>query len=153
MKRIHRILVPVDFSTLSIAALQYGNDLAAQCGADLHVLHVLTEQISSVPAFEFGLALPTNVKENRAAAEQQLAALIDSSWERDRKIVTVVVDGSPLEDIVRYARTHQIDLIVLSSHGRTGLSHLLMGSVAEKVVRMSPCPVLTIRPADDKATG
>ena len=93
-----------------------------------------------------GLALPNYVNESRAAAEKPLAGILDPHWAAGRTVIQAVVEGSPKVEIIRYARKQDIDLIVLSTHGRTGLSHVIMGSVAESVVRTAPCPVLTVRP-------
>jgi universal stress protein A len=144
--RIQKILLPTDFSSYSSAAVRYACELADKYGAELHLLHTLEIHPASVPDFGMGLALPRYVSESRAAAENGLAELIDPQWSKSRTVVRVVREGSPVSEIVRYAREHEIDLIVMSTHGRTGLVHALMGSVAENVVRTAPCPVLTIRP-------
>ena len=93
-----------------------------------------------------GLALPKYINESRAAAEKALAGVLDPKWSAGRTVIQAVVEGSPKVEIIRYARKQNIDLIVLSTHGRTGLAHVIMGSVAETVVRTAPCPVLTVRP-------
>ena len=93
-----------------------------------------------------GLALPKYVSESRAAAEKSLAGVLDPKWAEGRTVIHAVVEGSPKVEIIQYARKQNIDLIVIATHGRTGLPHVLMGSVAETVVRTAPCPVLTVRP-------
>jgi universal stress protein A len=93
-----------------------------------------------------GLDLPTYITESRAAAEKSLATVLDPKWAAGRTVIQAVVDGSPKAEIIKYARKQNIDLIVLSTHGRTGLPHMIIGSVAESVVRTAPCPVLTVRP-------
>jgi nucleotide-binding universal stress UspA family protein len=143
---IKRILLPTDFSDHSAAATWYAYEMATRFGAELHLLHALEVHLASTPAFGMGLALPQYVQESRAAAEKALAGGLDPQGSAVRKVVRAVVEGSPKVEIVRYARTQQIDLIVLATHGRTGLAHVLMGSVAENVVRTAPCPVLTVRP-------
>jgi universal stress protein A len=82
----------------------------------------------------------------RAAAEKSLAGVLDPQWSAGRRAVRAVAEGSPKVEIVRYARKQEIDLIVLATHGRSGLAHVLIGSVAENVVRTAPCAVLTVRP-------
>ena len=144
--QIQRILLPTDFSNYSAAATQYACELATRFNAELHILHTLEHHLSSTPAFGFGLDLPTFVSESRAAAEKKLAGIIDAGWSTGRSVVRSIFEGSPRVEIVRYAREANIDLIVLSTHGRTGLSHVMIGSVAENVVRTAPCPVLTVRP-------
>jgi len=81
-----------------------------------------------------------------AEAEKALAGVLDPKWSAGRTVIQAVIDGTPKVEIIRYASKQNIDLIVLSTHGRTGLPHLMMGSVAESIVRTSPCPVLTVRP-------
>lgn len=144
--QIKRILFPTDFSDYSATATIYACDLATKYDAELHVLHTLETHLSSTPSFGMGLDLPRYVKESRAAAEKALTSVLDPQWSGSRAVVHAVVEGSPKVEIVRYARTHEIGLIVLSTHGRSGLAHVIMGSVAESVVRTAPCPVLTVRP-------
>jgi nucleotide-binding universal stress UspA family protein len=143
---IKRILLPTDFSPYSAAATKYACELATKFDAELHLLHTLEVHLASTPGFVMGLALPQYIQESRAAAEKALAGVLDPPWAVGRKVVQVVVEGSPKVEIVRYARTQAIDLIVLATHGRSGLAHVLIGSVAESVVRTAPCPVLTVRP-------
>jgi len=148
MIRLSRILLPTDFSLYSSEATKYACAFAEKFDAELHLLHVLETRLSATPEFAAGLALPTPVKENQAKCEKALLEILDSAWAQSRrsKIVRAVADGTPFLEIVRYARERSIDLIVLGTHGRSGLAHVLMGSVAERVVRKAPCPVLTIRP-------
>jgi nucleotide-binding universal stress UspA family protein len=143
---IKRILLPTDFSAYSATATKYACELATRFDAELHLLHALEVHLASTPAFGMGLALPQYVHESRAAAEKALAGVLGPQWAAGRTVVQAVVEGSPKTEIVRYARTHGIDVIVLATHGRTGLAHVLIGSVAESVVRTAPCPVLTVRP-------
>lgn len=144
--KIQKILLPTDFSELSATSTKYACELAAKFDAELHLLHTLEGHLDPTPAFEMGLALLTYTPESRSAAEQALARVLDPTWAATRKVVRAVLEGSPQVEIVRYARKHAIDLIVLATHGRTGLSHVFMGSVAENVVRTASCPVLTVRP-------
>ncbi len=144
--QIQRILLPTDFSNYSAAATKYACELAARFNSELHLLHTLEHHLTSTPTFGFGLDLPTFISESKAAAEKKLAGLIDAGWSAGRTVVQSVSEGSPKVEIVRYAREANIDLIILSTHGRTGLSHIMLGSVAESVVRTASCPVLTVRP-------
>jgi nucleotide-binding universal stress UspA family protein len=143
---IKRILLPTDFSTYSATATKYACELATRFAAELHLLHALEVHLASTPDFVMGLALPQYIHESRAAAETSLARVLDPQWSAGRKVVRSVVEGPPKVEIVRYARTHEIDLIVLATHGRSGLTHVIIGSVAESVARTAPCPVLTVRP-------
>jgi len=142
--RVQRILLPADFSAYSATATRYACELAEKFDAELHLLHSLEVNLSSTPSFGMGLAVPTYIDESRQKAEKSLAGVLDPQWSAGRKIVQKVVHGSAKVEIVRYAREHDIDLIVLTTHGRTGVAHVLMGSVAESVVRTAPCPVLTV---------
>jgi nucleotide-binding universal stress UspA family protein len=144
--RPQRILLPTDFSDYSAAATKYACEFATSFDAELHVLHTLEVHLASTPTFGMGLDLPQYVHESRLAAEKALAGVPDPQWVAGRKVVKAVIEGSPKVEIVRYARTHGVDLIVLATHGRMGLAHVLIGSVAESVVRTAPCPVLTVRP-------
>jgi len=144
--RLQKILLPTDFSNYSAAATKYACELATKFDAELHLLHTLEIHLSSTPGFGMGLALPNYISESRAAAEKSLAGVLDPKWSAGRKVIQVVVEGSPKVEIIQYARKQNIDLIVLATHGRTGLPHVIMGSVAETVVRTAPCPVLTVRP-------
>jgi universal stress protein A len=144
--RLQKILLPTDFSNYSAAATKYACELATKFDAELHILHVLETHLVSTPTFGFGLDLPKYVSESKAAAEKSLTSVLDPEWSAGRTVVMVVIEGSPKVEIVAYARKHNIDLIVLATHGRSGLAHVLMGSVAESVVRTAPCPVLTVRP-------
>ena len=144
--RLQRILLPTDFSDHSAAATKYACELATKFDAELHLLHTLELHLSSTPGFAMGITLPQYVNESRADAAKSLASILDPQWSAGRTVVQAVVEGSPKVEIIRYARHYEIDLIVLSTHGRTGLAHVMMGSVAETVVRTAPCPVLTVRP-------
>lgn len=144
--RLQKILLPTDFSNYSAAATQYACELATKFNAELHLLHTLEVHLASTPGFAMGLVLPTYINESRAAAEKALAGVLDPKWSAGRSVIQAVVEGSPKVEIIRYARKQEIDLIVLATHGRSGLPHVIMGSVAETVVRTAPCPVLTVRP-------
>ena len=147
MIQLKRILLPTDFSEHSSLPLRYACAFAEQFGAELHLLHVLQDLVAMVP--EPGLAfLPPGdfMREMQESAQQALAKLPDPDWAKGKSIVRATRQGPPFLEIVRYAKENEIDLIVLGTHGRGGLAHVLLGSVAEKVVRKAPCPVLTIRP-------
>ena len=146
MIKLNKILVPTDFSDYSKRALPYGCALAAEFGADLHLLHVMQDVIGLVP--EVGIAFPPTGdywRELQESAEKALEQLPGSLWSGGQSVVRATREGVPFVEIVRYAKEHEIDLIVIGTHGRTGLSHILLGSVAERVVRKAPCPVLTVR--------
>jgi nucleotide-binding universal stress UspA family protein len=149
MIRLNRILLPTDFSDHSKQAAKYACAFAEQFGAELHLLHVLQDLVAMVP--EPGLAFPPPgdyMQELTASAEKGLAGFLDPQWAAGKNIVRETRQGPPFLEIVRYAKENNIDLIVLGTHGRSGLAHMLLGSVAEKVVRKAPCPVLTVRPEE-----
>ncbi len=136
-----RLLVPTDFSPLSDAALAYAGTLAGAFGARLHVLHVIDNVF-----LRAGVTDPRNAIKT-AALRRVHDRLSDNDRRRFHVIAAVEQSDTPAGEVASYARTHNIDLIVMGTHGRSGMSHLLMGSVAEKVVRTAPCPVLTVREA------
>jgi nucleotide-binding universal stress UspA family protein len=143
-----KILVPTDFSETAATALFYGVQLARQFDGELHVVHVCDDpmQLSGWPALPSGPA--PEVGEEAAALRTQLESLLASEAGTQLKTAVHVILGQPPGlAISRYALEHEFELIVMGTHGRGPLTHALMGSVAEKVVRSAPCPVLTIRHA------
>jgi nucleotide-binding universal stress UspA family protein len=143
-----RILVPVDFSAPSDAALDYARDVAARFGASLHLVHVAEDPYRALYSAEVFVPEMENLRDE--ILEDATGRLRDRlrEWDFDAVPVTVeAIIGTPAGSIVEYAAGHDIDLIVMGTHGRGGMSHLLMGSVAERVVRTAGCPVLTVRQA------
>jgi nucleotide-binding universal stress UspA family protein len=142
----HRILWPTDFSPLAKAALPHAVGLAAETGAELVLLHVLPSLAAyTVPDLSGALAVSLQRK-SRTAAQRQLGRLKKQVMGPNLRTHTVLADGVAFQQIVRAAKRLRCDLIVLATHGRTGLAHAIMGSVAENVLRRAPCPVLTVRP-------
>jgi nucleotide-binding universal stress UspA family protein len=138
MSAVKGILVPSDFSETSDAALTYAVTMAQAFGARLYLLHVPGKT---------GENLETNFPVGRfetTAREKLDAVLTPEEIERLRPEYVMRI-GVPAEEIVRYADARDVDLIVMGTHGRSGVAHLLMGSVAEHVVRAAPCPVLLVR--------
>jgi universal stress protein A len=141
------VLVATDFGDTSTAALAYGRNLARAFGGTLHVLHV-AEQVTATAAAEFYLedlgALQKGVED---AAAKQLAALLTAD---DRALLSakavVRASADVAHTIVEYAKAAHVDVIVVGTHGRGPVAHFVMGSVAERVVRTAPCPVLVVRP-------
>lgn len=149
MISLKRILLPTDFSENSAVAVNYACALTEQFDSELHLLHVIETWVASVPESAMDLAtFPMNFLEKREeAALAELGDVLDAEWRKDRHTVRATRQGSPFVQIVRYARDNQVDLIVMGTHGHTGVPHMLIGSVAERVVRKAPCPVLTVRPS------
>ncbi len=146
MIKLQRILLPTDFSEFSAAARMYACAFADQFQAELHVLHVIQDLAPLVPEPGAALAPPLDyLRELELNAQAMLERALDAQWSVGKKIVKAVRQGPPFLEIIHYAQETNIDLIVIGTHGRSGLAHMLMGSVAEKVVRKAPCPVLTVR--------
>jgi len=132
------ILVPTDFSERSDAALRYATELALAMGARLYLVHVPGKVGEHVEvSFPFG-------RFDTSARERLDVLLTADEIDRLRPEYVLRV-GAPAEEIVRYAEVCEADLIVMGTHGRAGIAHALMGSVAEQVVRTAPCPVLLVR--------
>jgi nucleotide-binding universal stress UspA family protein len=145
MVALKNILVATDFSEPSGVALAYGRDLARSYNSRLHVLHIV-EDVMMRYSSEVGLALPQIQTDLEDAARRDLDAQITDDDRRTLQVQTVLQTGVNIADaIVSYAKANEIDLIVTGTHGRGAVKHFLMGSVAERVVRTAPCPVLTVR--------
>ena len=147
MIALKRILVATDFGEAAAVALDYGREFARTFGASLEVLHVCDNAIARGFGVDgFVVDYPDLQRDLEAAARKQLDALLD---DEDRAILTakpvLVTSRNPALTIVDYAKDSHTDLILMGTHGRGGVAHLLMGSVAERVVRLAPCPVLTVR--------
>ena len=146
MIAIKNIMVATDFSEPSQAALLYGRELARTFGASLHVLHVVEDLVARAATDAYPMVLPEMQRDIEDAAWKQLESMLtsaDRTTLRARPAVRTAV--APAAAIVDYAAATGIDLIVMGTHGRGAMAHLLMGSVAERVVRTAPCPVLTVR--------
>jgi nucleotide-binding universal stress UspA family protein len=148
---ITRIVVPIDFSAHSDRALRYATALADRFNAAVEVLHVVEDPFVSGAWSPEAIApnIPELLADLVAAARGKLddlkAAAVDKGVRLKITVLTSVVSGRPADTIANYARTERFDLIVMGTHGRTGLSHALLGSVAERVVRTAACPVMTVR--------
>lgn len=145
MQHFKRILVPVDFSTHSEAAVRLAADLARRYEGTLDLVHVF-EPIAYPLPDGYVLFTPLQLNELVAQLEQQLTRMKAMALAAGApQVETHVRQGACAADICDFAREGAFDLIVMGTHGRTGLNHLLLGSVAERVLRMAPCPVLTIK--------
>jgi nucleotide-binding universal stress UspA family protein len=135
---LKQILVPIDFGEASEVALTYGRALARTFGASLHLLHVLENPFLRPSAVD-----PSVLK---AAAVAHLGErLTDDDRAALHAAAVLEISDNPAEEIVKYAKAYAIDLVVMGTHGRSTMAQLLVGSVAERVVRTAPCPVLTVR--------
>jgi nucleotide-binding universal stress UspA family protein len=143
---IRKILAPTDFSAHAENAVRYACGLAERLGAELHLLHVLSEIVPTGPDPLLTPVLPPDFyRDSEAQSRRALETLLSPSWGVPTAVEVAVRWAGPVEGIVDYAGEAAVDLIVIATHGRTGLSHVLLGSVAERIVREAPCPVLTIR--------
>jgi nucleotide-binding universal stress UspA family protein len=142
---IRKLLVATDFSEPSGVALAYGRDLARNYGAQLYVLHVV-EDIMMRYAPEVAFSLPEIQQDLETHARRELDQRITPDDRATLKVVGEVEVAKNIPDaICAYAKANDIDLIVTGTHGWGAVKHFLMGSVAERVVRFAPCPVLTVR--------
>jgi universal stress protein A len=143
--QLRRILVPTDFSPPSELAVRYAVDLATRLRTSVHVVHVVdTPRFAKYPDGYFVGLADVEIQMTRHA-EQRLAEVGIRYARKDLTVTTEVSIGTPALRIVEKAVERGTDLIVMGTHGRSGFMHLLMGSVAERVVRSAPCPVLTVR--------
>ncbi len=146
MIAIKTIMVPVDFSETSDVALSYARAFADAFGSALHVVHVVQDPYAQPWAAEaYGFSLGSLVEQWKQQSEQRLKELVPDAAGGAAASTRVVLMGHPFVEIVQYAKEHNVDLIVMGTHGRGAVAHMLLGSVAEKVVRKAPCAVLTVR--------
>lgn len=148
---IKTILCPTDFSDGAQFALQFAGDLASKYGATLHVIHVV--QPLPVYSLEPGIGFPLPADFHADITDEARRALDALELPAGASVVRSVLEGHAANEIIVYARSHDCDLIVLGTHGRGRLAHMLMGSVAESLVRKAPCPVATIRAPAFSAVG
>lgn len=146
--RFKRIVCAVDFSDSSDHAQRYAIGLAEVFGAELRLVHVV--EIPYMPTYSLAgvpnLVLP--VEQFEEAARKHMEQAVEACRAVHGKTEGAVRTGTPFVEVINYAREIEADLIVVGTHGRTGLSHMLIGSVAEKIVRKAPCPVLSVKHPD-----
>jgi nucleotide-binding universal stress UspA family protein len=147
MIALKQILVATDFSDPSEAALVYGRELARNFGSTLRVVHAVDDLIARSAGSDGFVFSDADLQDQvEATARTRVESLLTNE---DRELLraeaVVIVSNTPAYAIVDYARKADVDLIVMGTHGRGAVAHLLMGSVAERVVRMAPCPALTVR--------
>lgn len=148
--KIERILIPVDFSEYSKMALEYSIEFSKKFNSELILIYVI-EPI--VYPSDFGLGqIPINQVdfEIQSKAESELKKLVEEKVPSELKASYVVKTGKPFLEIISAAKEYDCDLIIIATHGHTGIEHILFGSTAEKVVRKSPIPVLTVRERKSK---
>jgi len=145
MLSIRRILFPTDFSEPAEYAWSYALTFAQEFGAEVHLVHVVTPPPRVTEAYAVNFDPERTVKALTAEANASMDRQVEAAKSRGLIFRREVRVGVDYREIIDYATKQDIDLIVMATHGRTGLAHVLMGSVAEKVVRKAPCPVLTIK--------
>ena len=149
MIALKTILLPTDGSECSRKAMLYALSFAQQYGAQVLTLHVIDQRRERQPEqsyIEMDLGTgPTTQRGLEEAGRRALQEVADAATKVGVAVETRLVTGIPSEDIVRIAKELSVDLIIMGTHGRTGVSHALLGSVAEKVVQQAPCPVLVVR--------
>jgi universal stress protein A len=145
MLAIRRILFPTDFSEPAEYAWTYALTFAKEFGAEVHLVHVVTPPPHLTEAYAINFDPERTVQGLTAEAIAFLNQQVEAAKSRGLIFCCEVRVGVDYREIIDYATKHDMDLIVMATHGRTGLAHVLLGSVAEKVVRKAPCPVLTIK--------
>jgi nucleotide-binding universal stress UspA family protein len=147
MIALKHILVASDFEPESQSAVHYGRALARSFGSALHVLHVTEDPFArAMDGYAYVGLSPAVQEDIECAVRKETEDLLNDEDKRELGAVAVTVTSNdPAAAIVTYARDHAIDLIVLGTHGRGAFAHLMMGNVAERVVRTAPCPVLTVK--------
>jgi nucleotide-binding universal stress UspA family protein len=140
-----KILCPIDFSEFTDEILEYALDITKKYSAELHLIHIIPNLNYFTPYESFF------TPENLIVVEKNMETEINKDFDAivkkiDVPVKKIIRTGVAFVEIIDYARSESMDLIIIGTHGRTGLEHILIGSVAERVIRKAPCPVLTVRP-------
>jgi len=144
-----KIVCPIDFSEFTDEIVKYAVNITKKFNAELHLIHIIPNLNYFTPYESF------LTPENLVAIEKNIEKEVEKDFEKvtkdiDMPLKKIVKTGVTFVEIIDYIKEEDIDLVVMGTHGRSGIEHILIGSVAEKVVRKSPCPVLTIRPRGRK---
>jgi universal stress protein A len=145
MKRFEKILLATDFSDYSEVACDYALTLAETFGSSLYILHIINEPVDLRGFYVPNISFEQLEKEIETGATEMLDKFCKENLKEFDRYEKEIITGVPYEEIVRVAKEKEISMIVIGTHGRTGLDHLIFGSTAERVVRTAPCPVMTIR--------
>jgi nucleotide-binding universal stress UspA family protein len=152
--KLRRILAPTDFSRFSGFALEWAANLAEALQSELILLHVIPEEEGQIMEEVFGedaaVRIPKGIRQNvveerRKKFQEQFDIVLPRHLKKTIQVEEVLRIGIPFLEIIKIAKEKDVDLVVMGTHGRTGLAHVLIGSVAEKVVHHAHCPVLTIK--------
>ncbi|MCB0730983.1 MAG: universal stress protein [Ignavibacteriae bacterium] len=145
MDTINKILVPIDFSNYSKNALRYAVNFSKKFNSKIYLVYVV-EPVIYPSDFSMGqVTFPVADLEMNERAKEELNNLAKNEISQEIEVETIIKTGKPFVEINETASELDIDLIIIATHGHTGVEHLLFGSTAEKVVRKAPCPVLTLR--------
>lgn len=145
MIRIEKILFPTDFSDFSNHALQYAVSFAREYKAKIILLHVV-ENFYAYPGFaETAFPMVEIYSDMEKYAENEMESMMKKNFPGELSVETIIKRGTPFLEIITTAKEKEVNLIIIATHGRTGLEHAFFGSTAEKVVRKAPCPVLTVK--------
>ena len=152
---IRSILLPTDFSECANFALSYATSFARQANASIICVHVIEPVVPTVGYTGMAEPLPmADISDQlESSAERELPKIAECDECEGLEVEEVIVHGDAASEIVRVARERGVDLIVIASHGRTGLGRMLFGSTAESVVRHAPCPVLVVKPPQERDEG
>lgn len=146
--KIEKILLPTDFSEHSKIAVSYALDLARKYSAEVHIIHVFDESALDPVIIAFGSNIQEYLAKFQGGFEDAVNKFL-AEWNIEGlKIIKIFKHGNPFYEMVTYARKNCMDLIVMGTHGRTGLAHMVLGSTTEKVIRKAHCPVLAVRRTD-----
>lgn len=149
-----KILYPTDFSEASYEALKAANELALHFSTELYLVHVLSlVPIAEASAYYPGATDSSVLEEMKTSAKNSLQEIVEQRVPKELHTHQIVELGGAADEIIRIGEEEKVDLIVIATHGQTGWRHLVFGSVAEKVVRLAQCPVLTIRAPHTHCSG
>jgi len=151
MKKFNKILFATDLTEFSEHAFDYALALAKESKAKLFVLHVINQPIDLQGFYVPQISFETIFEEIRKSAEKMMDEFCEEKLKEYRNYEKFIASGIPYLEILHKAETEKVDLIVIGTHGRAGVDHLLFGSTAEKVVRKAVCPVMTVRPPEIKS--
>jgi universal stress protein A len=146
--RFKRILVPIDFSDYSKHALNYAISVATTFASELFLVYVVEPAVYPADLGFGQVTLPNIEQELAERGKSELEELVRTRVGATLRCTTVVRIGKPFQEIIQAARQEKVDLIVIATHGHTGVEHLIFGGTTEKVVKKAPCPVMIVRPTD-----
>lgn len=148
MKKFNKILFATDFSEISECAFDYALTLAKTFNSRLIIIHVINEPVDLRGFYVPHISFDTIEREIALSAEKMMDKFCSKKTKDYDNYDKFIVSGIPYEEILKKADEEKVDLLVMGTHGRAGIDHLLFGSTAERVVRKATCPVMTVRPPE-----